>query len=595
MNLAERKLLKRDFATLADQIAQEFSDRKERRRDRSLIWTEIDRQVAMQGLIPKKRDGRPENSWFPCIELPLQANSVEVLTADVRRLALPPGNDWFTSIAFLTDEHAKKLEGKTLIAGVDREIPGGKVDQDTMNLMVHAVLDHFHSQYDYRGVWDRLFIEGIKYGSFVGRIGVQKTDVLYDDFRSIDTMSVPMIFPVSIKNVFLDDSRQHVLHEGVAIAPSYIRQFWRKEEDLKIAAQTSKGWQDLSGLEEGRGKHVHLIEIEGDFIVERARGEDMYLPSFKATVAMQAVPQLVRWMPMETPFRSYIGGVYMPEDSDSPYGTSPLMKGRPIQEAASMVANRVMAVAALQAEPPSAYDASDSSLVANGGPIFEPGSQFPSDRPGDIKVFDIGDLNASFAVLTGLLTQYEQTTQVNDPRRGAGAKSHTTAYAADVDLSRGLLRTEDFVEGAEQGPMKDSLYKEYWFARKYLKPSAVLVNARGTQGFLQLEGKDLPERAEFVVDGSRGVINKREKRDSVFQFATFVANLTPLLAQMGSAPQLKEILLNVAAEYDIIDAERFFPQPKSSPIPGQPPIGTAVPAAPSGVQGPAGQGLPPQG
>ena len=583
--MAERKITNKDFAKVAEYISQEYTDRKKHRDDKEKDWREIDRQIAMTARVPVKRDGTKNNDWMPCLELPLQANAKEVLGADARRLALPQGNDWYESIAFLSDKEMRELERKTLVAGVEGGI-GGKVDQDTANLIVHAVLDNFHSKYRYRGMWDRILGEGICYGTYVGRIGLQKVDIVSDDFRNVKTGKIPMIFPVSIKNVYLDDSSQHVLHEGTMIAPSYIRTYWRRLKDLKLESQIGNGWQNMSGLEEDKNGHIQLLEMEGDFVLDRTRGEDMYLPSMKITVAMQATSKIVRWIPMETPFRTYFSGVYQSEDAESPYGTSPLMKGMPIQENATFALNRSLAVAALQAEPPCTYNDGDNALKAAGGPDFSPGAMFPSDRPQDVREFKIGDLSAMFAMAQALLVQYEQTTQVNDPRRGGEVKSHTTALANDIQLSRGLLRTEDFIEDFEEGPLKDSLYKEYWFAKKALKDDPILLKARGTEGFISIKGSDLPEQVEFFANGSRGVLSKRERQQNMLTFTTLVANLTPLLQMEGSAPKATELLAAIAAELDIVDADRFTAK-SSQGMPAADQIRSQLQAIAGGVPGQA--------
>ena len=98
----------KDFSSIAESIIQEWTDRKKRRGDLEKHWDEIDRQLRMQPELSHKTDVKGKvikgMEWLPEIELPLQAQTLEILTADVRRLLLPNDGDSFTARSGLAEQ-----------------------------------------------------------------------------------------------------------------------------------------------------------------------------------------------------------------------------------------------------------------------------------------------------------------------------------------------------------------------------------------------------------------------------------------------------------------------------------------------------------
>ena len=98
-----------DLPLIAEQIVNEYDERKKRRKDLEKNWKEVDRQVAMEPELSHKRGANnkidPGRKWLPEIELPLQAQTLEMLTADCRRLEFPRGREWFMARAAITDDY----------------------------------------------------------------------------------------------------------------------------------------------------------------------------------------------------------------------------------------------------------------------------------------------------------------------------------------------------------------------------------------------------------------------------------------------------------------------------------------------------------
>lgn len=589
-----RKILPRDLKTVAEWIVEEYEHRKnsETRKDRERDWKEIDRQVAMKPLPRVSRDEKDKRlDWLSAIELPLQAHALEILADDTMRLVFPAKPIWFRSVAERDDKWIKFIEANPLIAG--KNIPAiGVGDQDTANIIVHSTLNHFHNQYDFRAAWMKIIIEALKYGTFAGRLGLIRWDMLNNQYAGVTekTRKIPVIIPVSIKNLFLDDSPQFVFHEGLAIQPSFIRRWWQRKSDLMAVAKVappSAGWRlkELAALKESKDKktkhHVEVLEYEGDIFISRTKGDDIELVNQIITVGIGGDPEVIRMRELTQPFRSYITGVYLDDEANSVYGSSPLMKGRPMQEIATEISNRMTDAGALNTDPVVVYSDSDRHLAASGGPVIGPGEQWRSDDPDAIKIQKIGDPNALAGVLGLALTQYEDVIGVKDPRRGAGPKSHTTEGAAIIAASRGVLRTEEFAGRMEQSVIKTWLYMEYQHIKEILKNTRIFVNMRGIEGHIEIDKRYLPPSSDFIVEGSRGFIAKRERTANLIQFVTLTTNLAGLINQGGISRELaKEILQQTSEELDLVDAERLI-----EALPGGPSEAQEQPGATEGAGG----------
>jgi hypothetical protein len=579
----------RDFQKLADYVKNEKERRKQKRRFREEKWKEIDRQIAMTPKPSHTRAGdNTDRAWMSAIELPWMAGALETLDADIMRIIMPAGNDWYSAHGVFTDKWADRVEKLGILPGVEGDEQGIKADQDTLDLIIKSVMDHYHAQYDSRRSWTAMTVEAVKYGTFAGRVGLLNKVTFSGDWRGMrgKGQKEPRLIPVSIKNLYLDDSLQNALHEGQVLQPTYIRTWHQKLEELENASiREGEGWipKNLKGMtalkapdQEGQ---VELMEMEGDLVVPRS-GKNILLPNHIVTVAVGNNARVVRLRQQELPFRSYITGVYENDQLDDVYGSSPLTRGRPIQAAGTEVANRMINAAVLNAEPPISYDRDDTALIAAGGPVMAPGKTFESDSPDKIVIHEIGDVGTLFAMFQGLKNDFEETTRVNDPRRGGELKSHTTGFAADLAASRSLLPTEDFATEMEVGPITTWLYMHFELVKKALGGGTqIFVNTRGVKGHFEISSGHMPDKADFIAEGAKGILTKREKRETFLAYYKAILETLELKTQFGGQPpDFKELDRELAAQFGITDAERFDGKP--APSPGGVPDATGVPGDP---------------
>lgn len=529
----KRRLNENDWRRVAESIAEEAERRKGKRVHREKIWKEVDRQVRMEPLPLVDANGAPlaGSNWMSNLELPLQAQTLEVLTADARRLMFPDDRTEFSAHVAMDDNVLETIETDELIPGLSneaqtfREILGTvtKIDQDDLNALIEGVIQHYHSLYDYRGMWDLLHADAFKHGTFAARAKIASHDDFDNDFRGVipERFDLPALIPRPIRNVYLDDTVHAVMHEGLFVSPSFIENYWQKLDDLKIAAKKGSrdatkenaGWmpQGLKDVEPLDIKHgmVELLEYEGDLLVPRSEGPAMFLPNVIVTVVIgKGGPKVVRYRERRFAFRSYLIGHYHRSDIADAYGDGPLMMGMPIHKAATDAFNRIMQGAALNTQPPVRWDPTDHYLEAQGGPIIEPNAQWPARTA--IDVIEVGDITAMSNVYLALIKQYEDVTGVTVPRLGGQTKSHQTAFAVDSEITRGTVRTVDYVRSIMTGAYPSWLAMEYEMIRKIM-PDRLNVFLPKYKAWVQVRKEHLPKNVTFEVHGAAGPLEQREK------------------------------------------------------------------------------------
>ena len=460
---------------------------------------------------------------------------------------------WYRPHAMLSDEYLEVIDFESLIAGDENDVPS-IINQDNADKLVQGALDHFHRQYDFRGNWDLISAESFKYGTGVGRARVVQKTVFADTAKGVSKQNqrIPVLFPVSIKNTYPDDRTHFLMNEGHILSPAQIQVKTMKLKDLELAAKRGSpdprssegGWlpKHLKGLEGDKHGDIELIEYEGDLVVPKTQKGSIHIPKAVVSVVKGVKDGkddnlIVRFRIRQDSQSTYIIDSYHRENIETAYATSPLMKGWPIQRAAVEILSRSIAAGALSVDPPKSYDADDYQLKAMGGPKSYPGAMWPGT--GEIKVHQMGDPGGLFNVYIGLLQQYADVTGVNAPRLGAQTVSHTTAYAKEAELSRGTIRTVDYVKSSLDGPMKRWLDLEYKMGRSLMNNTEIFIDAYG--GFVKISKKHLPEKVTFDVDGAGGPAEEQTKiqrRLDAIQQVVSLDQIRMQAQQLGIQPSI---------------------------------------------------------
>lgn len=548
----------------AEYIKDELDARQKRRQDRERCWGEIDRQLAMKPenshkLLPTGRvDARRQ--WMSEVELPSQAETLETLCADTRRLKFPSQGDFFTARAALTDTYLARYENAKSPIPNDKNDDGSILAQDNADRLAQAMVSHWHRQYDYRAAWDKVDADAFKYGFGVGRLLRVKARMMsYDATTTTNReQEIPVFVPRSAKRVYLDDNESSVMHEGYMLGPNIIQIRTQHFDDLMAAAKAGStdpdddngGWRPdaLKMLARPKNNQVQLAELEGDLVIDTSDGADLFR-NVCATIALANADggtgsscELVRLRRRGTEFCSYIVSPYHHEDVLCAYPTSPLMKGMPIARAAAQQLNRVVDSGLLQLTPPVGYDKDDPTFAANGGPLIYPGAQWGT--VGDIRVYNEvgGDPSTLFNTYIGLLQQYSDVTGVNAPRLGAQTKSHTTAFAKDAELTRGTIRTVDYVRSCLDGPMTRLLHMEYRMGLSLMRGTqAVYVDAY--EEFVNLSRAHLPDIVAFKAIGAAAPNDQAAEMQRMQMAAQTALQVDAMAVQLGRQPRIDHAAL----------------------------------------------------
>ena len=574
--VSKRKFDSRDFNTIAEYIADEHARRRESkdRKSKVKIWAEVDRQLRMEPDLSFKKNSKgefdPSKKWMPEFELPLQSQTSEVLTADARRMMFPDSGPWFSAHAATTDKYLDRADFAALISGDESEVPS-KINQENADKLVEGWLNHFHRQYDFKGHWDRINAEAFHYGIGVGRARNVRKSVYQNTAKGVikADQTIPVLFPRSVKKTFLDDRPFNLMNEGQLIGPSVIFEETKSLDDLRLAASKGKtgakdmdgGWmpRSLAGMKGNAKGNVTVLEYEGDLIVPRKTTRSLFIPGAIATVALgEHRPKVIRLRFREMSTPSYVVVPYHLEDMDSPYAESPLMKGMPIQKAASLMFNMLNAAAILNGQPPISYDRSDPLFTAQGGPEIYPKALWGT--LGKIDIHQIGDPSMLAQVYFQLVSQYHDMTGVNAPRLGAQTVSHTTAYAKEAEISRGTVRTVDYVRSALDGPMGQFLSMEFELGKVSMGSRTDTVYLDSYKGFVDLKRKHIPDEAAFEVFGAGGPAENSTKQRAKFEALQFAMQVDQmkLQTQTGQPMNYQAIQEQVMREGGWVDTDAFF-------------------------------------
>lgn len=598
---------KHDWQSVAEHIIEEWSRRKRKRADDEMRWKEVDRQLAME---PVRAPTDP--AWMPDLELGWQSQTHETLVSDCRRLIFPSDRNFFACKAALaTLEDVRRINfdsfagGRGLTDVQVRALPAvprtirAHGEQMFADRLPVAMLEKFHQLYDFRSAVDGLNAEAIKYGAYVGHVKWVTDETVNDDFSGGRPSRYPALVPCSMWTTFLDDSPAKLFAEGIRVGPGIIRTYNMRLSDLRLAAKEGSkdvtdpmgGWRRQAiatvdeSMKDGTRDHVQIIRFDGDLIVPRSGKDSIFLPNVIIDVCDQG-PCVVRYRERDLPFVPYIIGYYHRDSLLSPYASSPMIKGVPIQNAATRALREWLACASLHARPPVRYNPYDPNYTKQGGPELVPGATWPAHTSPDVVL--VGDPTAIMAGYMDLRRQYEEETGVNPVRLGQQTKSHQTAFAIDQEMTRGMVRTVDYVSASLHGGLRTFLYMEYEMARQVGEVS-LFMPAYG--GFVVASGQNLPKTVEFSIAGAGAPIDERERRNNELAAMQALIATAPAAVQAGGrAPDINAIQEDIARLGGLQDRlDRYFPTPAGvAGISQRTFVGPAIPGVTAGLPAPAG-------
>ena len=553
----------KDFSSVAEMIIQEHKDRKKRREILEKHWDEIDRQLAMKPELSHKTNTKGKvikgREWMPETELPLQAQTLEILSADVRRLLFPKNRDSFSARAALTDKYINRFNrAGSPFAG---ELPAkdisihAELNQDNGDRLAAAMITHWRSQYDYRAHVGMINVQGLNKGFGVGRLRKVRRRIFGYDARPGGSINqrIPVLVPRDVRKVYLDDNATSVMHEGETLGPNIIQEQSIKYADLMASAQDGgENPRDENGgyipaqikkLAGSSDDTIQLLELEGDLVVD-STNSTLITRDVVVTVAVGSKKGarqnfgLVRYREGQG-FSTYIVHQYHLEGPEFTTGASPLLKGMPIAKLAAQAMNRIMESAQLKNSPPVGWNKDEIAFAGTGGPVIEPYAQWSTADLDAIKVWSEigGDPSGLLAVFAGLLSLYADMTGITPPRLGAQTKSHTTAFAKDVELNQGAVRTVDYVNSILEGPMTRSLALEYRMGLSAMRGRQTIFIPNWNE-FVHITRAHLPDIVKFLAIGAGAPAEDQARNAQRLQSGQLAMSLDAAAQEAGEPSSL---------------------------------------------------------
>ena len=540
----ESEIEPEDYPKISEAIHDELSSRKRRRNHTEKVWDEIDRQLRMEPENSHKLNARGQvdagRKWMPEVELPLQTQTLEMLSADYRRLSFPRNRNWFMARAALTPEYIERFErAKSPFLG-EKGRGGAAMRKDSGDRIAEAMVAHWHSQYDFRAHIDAIASQAFSYSVGVGRLRKVMRKIMGHDARlGPGDEKIPVLLPMDIRKTYLDDNQYSVMHEGFTLGPNIIRIKEMQLADLKAAADGDSTYipDQIKTLNPRKDGSVSLAEMEGDIVFERGN-ETVIAENLVITVAEGEKSNATIRVEEGEGFSTYIVSHYQKEGPSDAYGTSPLVKGMPIAKAAAQALNRVIESGLLKNTPPLGWDKDSPELAGRNGPVIEPGAKWPTTD--EIKAYTElgGDPQTLFAIFEGLVNLYYDVTGVNAPRLGAQTKSHTTAFAKDVELTQGSVRTVDYVNSSLEGPMTKLLQLEYRMGMDLIGNKQQTIYLEEIKEFIQVTRAHLPDVVRFEAIGAGAPAEEEAETRTRLEGANTAMQIDNIAVNLGKESKL---------------------------------------------------------
>jgi hypothetical protein len=554
----KKRITKKDWHSVEQFIQDELKTREasKQRKSHSSIWREVDRQVAMESMSRNPQDKNADTNWRNAIELGELSRASEVITADVRRLTFPTTRSWFDPHAEIPPEQD---EAGNLVINTDI--------QTRMDGRQRAFMTQQHLDFGFKSRVDLSVKEALHHGSYVSTIEWE-TAIPVIGGSQVSSIAAPVWRPHSMWNCYPDPSigGTNTFYQGSMIIktfkPAYqVRRMKSASPDYpffnlnKIEKRTNRREQaeDTDDIE--------LITYYGDLVIPRAGGDILLLNSR----AILANGKIIHYEPNPFPYPPVIYNGWERLDVRDPYYVSPLVKFSVDQKIGSLLANRLLDMADLKAEPPVIYDGNDPDFMLNGGPDISPGAKTSTKGTANYTVLnDIGDMPSVLSSLQFVIQQIEAGTKVDRVRSGVSPGTEQTATEVIKQSQNSELSTIDFVDKHETHGLRPALYIMDFLNRNNIDAYKFYNQELDAPDFEVMKRSELPSNVQYDIVGSKGLLGEEQRQSQTSQVTSFWMGANPqLLKQPELAKEMfrdagnknPEKFLNVGDEADAMQQQ----------------------------------------
>lgn len=548
MELKKRRVTKKDHNIISEKIREELSSRKRSsfRKQHETIWSQIDKQIAMEAPVTKNKSGKKED-WHSAIQLGDLADASEILTEDVMMKAMRDDRKWF-------QPHTELPFGFNPETGTPE--PQEPQEQKRQDNVLRSLMVQQHMDFGFKDRVKLSVKEALHHGSMVAEVRWE-TMPKYEGAK-VSSLEAPVWVPYSMWNCYPDPSSSVIgtdlFYRGSMIIVSF----------MKLSkVKSMKGWINKNQIKEtGRDKRnktkdVEIVTWYGDISIERKDG-DIFVPNMKVIIANDT---LVFAEPIETPYLNIIYLGYEKDDVRDPYFTSPLIKRSPMHKLATFFANKAVEAIQLRTEPPYIYDAFDSKFAKEGAPDLSPGVKIGARGTASVKTIQTADPTWAIQGMQMAQQHVERGTSVDATRAGVSSGGDVTATEIVKKEQKGEIRTLGFVGTLERRGLRPFLFMQHDLNRKKLNNYPFLNDDITTPDFLRGSKDDLEDSVMFEITGSRALLGE-EQRTARFNNANVAILGSPELSQMVDK---EEILKQTYEDTGVKDPERFILKDKSNP------------------------------
>lgn len=540
----KRRVTEKDFKRIEEFVMDEFAKRKgqKARKDHEQIWEDVDKQIAMVPPQTGTRSNDPDEDWHSAIQLGAIADALEILAADVMRLAFPVDRNWFRPHVDLPAE-------------IDPETGDAQQDpltQRSADGVLRSLMTQQQADFGFKARIKQAVKEALSHGSFVGTVKWDRMSKFAPGGRTLE-LGAPVLDVHSMWNAFPDPSPSvygtELFYRGSMIIRSFmpvgkfkqIKGFIRKDQ-VKTDKKSKPNKDVLDDIE--------LITWHGDLSLPRSDGQ-FFLPNMKVILANGT---LVFAKPNELPYSNVIFAGYERDSLLDPYFSSPLVKRAPTHKLMTELMNRFVDASEMKAEPPMVYDAYDSSLVAQGGPQMYPGAKVGiKGGAANFKAIDVGDPTFMFNSVIALRQDMREGLGVDSVRSGVSEGTEQTATEIVKREQKGELRSIDFLRVIDSQALKPFLHMQHDLNLKNLNSYPFYNNDINTPDFLRVDKSELPKNVIFEVVGSKEVLGE-EQRANKLVVAINSASSIPQLSARTDWDEVNEEVWNFTG---LKDPERF--------------------------------------
>lgn len=546
-----KRIQEKDIEQLEGWVGKEIARRQTstHRKASERMWAEVDRQVAMEPMIRKDRDGNQvRNDWRAALELGKLSEALEIISGDVLRLTFPSPDTWF--------ECHSKIDGGRDEKGM--MMPPDAKAQTTVDNILRSMMAQQQRDAGLEDRFEASIKEALLHGSFVA-VADYETRMRVDEGYKVQEDSLPVWQPHSMWNCYPDPSPSVVVgdlfYQGSMIVLSYLPRY-------KLERMTGTGWMSRRYKDVPKGHkfssddnikeaedEIELLCFYGDINIERA-GDDLFFPNCKACFANG---KLVYFAPSEFPYPPVIFRGYEKQDVRNPYFVSPLMKMSPMQKTGSVMLNRFIDAIELKNNPPGVYDETDPTFAADGGPRIEPGAMTGTRGTGRVSHFEVGDPGSALQGFRQTTDMMEAGLGVNSVRAGGVQSGAQTAFEVNKASQAANVRTLAFIRKAEAG-LEAYLYMQHHLNKKYLKQYSYYNSDLDSPDYLTATKKELPEHVKFFVIGAKSVISEENRVAKTSQVTAFLLG-NPLTAEKVN---LDEVVKTMYQDAGISNPERLL-------------------------------------